>query len=401
MNKVFRWLQRESVPEAHQVFYKQIHELQETIQLREKEHDQHLADVRMERDRLLDELENLTGWFDAVSEAFQQDIPSVTKQTPWRCELFDFGKANQPGVAYFNPGLVERPDGTWLVVRRCKEWPRFTFGFNDLMAFKLEGDHKPVMGIKIQIQNMLNGEHYEDARAIYFNGKTWVSCCNFVVYERTPQKQTWTGAHQIICQVNDNWNTERRCDPVFGKNGGSPGTQIGDEKNWIWFFHENLPHLIYLCQPHTVVPFNAFFEAGKPYVTKEINPLWMHGTPRGGTPPILVDNEYWSFFHSSTPWVGKKRRYHMGVYAFEAHPPFRMTRMSSMPILSGSKQDKWFEGKPLVIFPNGAMLKDGLWTVVFGVNDLLSGWIDIPHRDLLSIVRPVELIGGSEVVYES
>lgn len=401
MNKAFRFFQRAIVPQAYQELYKQIHDLQELIDRRDREHEEHLADLRLERDRLFDDLECISQWFDAVSEAFEQDVPSVTKQTCWRCEVFDFGKANKPGVCYFNPSLVQRPDGLWMVVRRCKDWPMFQFGLNDLMAFKIEGDHKPVMGVKIQIPPMLNGEHYEDPRAVFHNGSTWVSACNFVVYQRTPKQQTWTGAHQILLECNEHWNTIKRIDPVYGKNGGSPGTQLGDEKNWVWFFPNDRPHLIYLTQPHTVVPFGPFLDSKQPYVTKEINPLWMHGIPRGGTPPVLVDDEYWSFFHSSTPWIGKKRRYHMGAYAFQSTPPYRITKMSSMPLLSGSKQDKWFEGKPLVVFPNGAILKDGMWTVVFGLNDLQCAFIDIPHADLKEIVRPVELISAPEVVYES
>jgi hypothetical protein len=39
--------------------------------------------------------------------------------------------------------------------------------------------------------------------------------------------------------------------------------------------------------------------------------------------------------------------------------------------------------------------------VVFGVNDLQCGWIDIPHADLLQIVRPVAMLGNPEVVFES
>jgi predicted GH43/DUF377 family glycosyl hydrolase len=401
MNKLLRFLQRQQMPTSHQELYAKIHTLQETLERRDREHEDHLSDLRMERDRLFDELESISGWMDAMSESFEQDIPSVTKQTPWRCEIFDFGKAEKPGINYFNPGLVHRPDGLWLVVRRSKDWPRLTFGLNDLMAFKLEGDHIPVMGVKIRVPPMLNGEHYEDPRAVFHNGSTWVSCCNFVVYQKTPQHQTWTGAHQLLLQCNEHWNTVKRIDPIYGKNGGSPGTQLGDEKNWVWFFPNDRPHLIYMTQPHTVVPMGPFLDSKQAYVTNEINPLWTSGMPRGGTPPILVDGEYWSFFHSSTPWIGKKRRYHMGVYAFQSQPPYRITRMSSMPLLSGSKQDKWFEGKPLVVFPNGAVIKDGLWTVVFGVNDLQCGWIDIPHADLLQIVRPVAMLGNPEVVFES
>jgi len=390
MNKIFKWLQRESVPESHRELYVKIHELQETLDSRAKESEAHLARVRAERDIIQNEHNDLVQWFDAVSKAFEQDIPSVLKQTPWPCGMFNFGKAVQMGVTYFNPGLVERPDGWWLVVRRSKEWPRMSFGFNDLMAFKLEDRHNPTMGVKIQVPQMLNGEHFEDPRAIYFKGQTWLSCCNFVVYPISAKKQTWTGAHQILCEVNEHWNTPKRHDPIFGKNGGGTSMNGGDEKNWVWFYHDDGLHLIYMTAPHTVVPFNKFMEAGKPYVTQEINPLWMHGAPRGGTPPVRIEDEYWSFFHSSTPWVGTKRRYHMGAYAFEAKPPFRITKMSSLPLLSGSRKDVWFENKPLVVFPNGALLKDGVWTVVLGVNDLASAWIDIPHSELVQIVREVQ-----------
>lgn len=389
MNAIFKWLQRESVPEQYRDLYAKIHELQKLVETRTQEHAEHMDKVRAERDLIQNQYNDLSEWFDAVSNAFEQDVPSVLEQTPWRCGMFNFGKAKLPGVAYFNPGLVERPDGLWLIVRRSKEWPRMSFGFNDLMAFKLEGDHQPVKGVKIQIPQMLNGEHFEDPRAVYYAGTTWISCCNFVVYPISNMKQTWTGAHQLLCDVNEHWNTTKRNDPVYGKNGASPGMNTGDEKNWIWFFYKGLPHMIYMTQPHTVVPFNTFMEAGVPYVTQEINPLWMHGKPAGGSPPVLHEGEYWSFFHSSTPWVGDKRRYHMGAYAFESEPPFRITKMSSLPLLSGSKKDIWFEKKPLVIFPNGSIIKDGMWTVTFGVNDLDAGWIDIPHADLKQIVRPV------------
>ena len=181
--------------EQYRDFYVKIYELQNTIETRDKEHEEHLAEIRAERDRLHNELADLTEWFDAVSAAFEQDVPSVTKQTPWRCEFFRFGKAQQPGITYFNPGLIEREDGLWLIVRRSKEWPRMPFGFNDLMAFKIEGDHSLAYGQKIQTPQMLNGEHFEDPRGIQRGNDTWISCCNFVVYPVSRARQTWTGAH--------------------------------------------------------------------------------------------------------------------------------------------------------------------------------------------------------------
>jgi chromosome segregation ATPase len=84
MNKLLRFLQRQQMPTSHQELYAKIHTLQETLERRDREHEDHLSDLRMERDRLFDELESISGWMDAMSESFEQDIPSVTKQTPWK-----------------------------------------------------------------------------------------------------------------------------------------------------------------------------------------------------------------------------------------------------------------------------------------------------------------------------
>ena len=141
-----------------------------------------------------------------------------------------------------------------------------------------------------------------------------------------------------------------------------------------------------------MVRFDARLDVKETYVTHESSQDWIFGEPRGGTPPVLIGSEYWSFFHSSLPWAGKGklRHYHMGVYAFEAKPPFRITRMTSRPILSGSHRDVLAEKKPLVVFPCGAIIKDGEWTVSLGVNDLASAWIEIPHEQLLKLVQPVQ-----------
>jgi predicted GH43/DUF377 family glycosyl hydrolase len=142
--------------------------------------------------------------------------------------------------------------------------------------------------------------------------------------------------------------------------------------------------MIYLTQPHTVIEFDDNLTPGQQYVTEAPNVLWHHGLIRGGTSPVLVEDRYWTFFHSSTPWMHSKRRYHMGAYSFKAEPPFEMDRITPMPLLSGSQMDRWHPGKPLVVFPCGALYRNGIWTVVGGYNDLGSFWIDIPHSQLVA-----------------
>ena len=309
---------------------------------------------------------------------------SILQQTPWPVQFFNFGKAESEDIAYFNCSLVRRKDGLWLITRRSKKMRQFNHGMNDLVAFKL--DNKiPALWRKVNIATMFAGlEHFEDPRSIYHNGMTYISCCNFII-----RGQNWTGAHQLICAIDANWNTVKRYDPIYGFNGKELGQQTGNEKNWIWFFHNDVPHLIYLTQPHTVVRCDTEFVPQQTHETTWDKDLWQFGQPRGGTPPVKVGNEYWSFFHSSTPWGANSRQYHMGVYAFECHAPFAVTRISTKPILSGSFKDPWGPKKPLVVFPCGAVLEGGKWFVSIGVNDMASAWIEIPHSDVERLAEPV------------
>lgn len=97
---------------------------------------------------------------------------------------------------------------------------------------------------------------------------------------------------------------------------------------------------------------------------------------------MRVGDEYISFFHSSVYWKGRQKRYIMGAYAFEAKPPFKVTRITPTPLLAGSDQDTRINGGPPCIFVNGSVFDGKEWLLSFGVNDEACGWIRIPHRKL-------------------
>lgn len=305
-------------------------------------------------------------------------IPSILKQTPWECGFFDFSKSSLPlhhGTDYFNCSLSARPDGDYLIVRRAQWVPEWNYGSNDVVAFKLL-DKQPVGGWQIQIPFQSQREQFEDPRTFYMNGETWLSCCNFV----------WalqTNPHQVLVRVDDNWKGLQRFDVTHGKNGGNVFTNTGWEKNWLWFWHDGRPHFIYMTYPHTVVEVDPVsFLAGRSWVTSKIG-HWPYGQPRGGSPPVRIGDEYWSFFHSAVDahsWGC--RRYFMGAYVFDAKPPFEVKRITQNPILTGSSMDRWSHPKPMVVFPCGAVLREEKWLVTLGVNDLDCAWIEIPHADL-------------------
>lgn len=314
-----------------------------------------------------------------VSHKWPDNTPSILDQTDFNIGLFDFGKATGDGSQYFNCGLIEMAGDLWLVTRRSRPMPTFRYGFNDIAAFKLNKENVPQFGIRVDIKKTFDKEHFEDPRVMWHNGSIWLSCCNFLIYPNGK----WTGAHQVLCQLDNGWKCARRIDVGYGKNSTSLSSQGGNEKNWLWFSHENQLHMLYNSDPFELSVFDDKLKAQQTWKTEWPCNVWEFGHIRGGTPPIRVGDEYWTFFHSSQDWCNKLRRYFMGAIAFEANPPWRMTRITTEPILRGSKQDPWFPRKPLCVFPSGAVLRDGQWTVTGGVNDLASFWIEIPHQDLI------------------
>ena len=319
--------------------------------------------------------------------------PSITQQTKWRCEFFQFGKAQPKDAAFFNCGLVERPDGLWLIVRRSRNERNVRIGFNDLMAFRLDENKVPQYGLAMKFQHFFDREHFEDPRAIYHNGVTYISSCNFVVLNNG---RGWTGAHQVLnvfrqMESKGIWQVTQRIDPVYGFNGAALGKDTGAEKNWLWFFHQDQLHMVYQFSPHIVCRFspNGVFE--QEHKTDDPRIKWDYGIIRGGTPPVLLESgdEYLSFFHSSLPDDKWRRRYYMGAYTFESRPPFKITRMTTAPLLAGSPHDPISKDKPIVVFPCGSRLKNGTWLVTMGVNDICSAWIEIPHADLEPLLAEI------------
>ncbi len=144
--------------------------------------------------------------------------------------------------------------------------------------------------------------------------------------------------------------------------------------------------MVYGANPHVVVEFDQTFKVEREHITTQPTLPWKHGEIRGGTPPVLVDDLYWTFFHSSVPWrEDGKRWYVMGAYAFESNPPFAMKRITTKPLLCGSRMDRWAEGKPLVVFACGALFRNGKWLITGGLNDLDSFFVEIPHNELIDL----------------
>jgi predicted GH43/DUF377 family glycosyl hydrolase len=303
----------------------------------------------------------------AVEIPIEEPI-SWLQQTQWKAGYFEFPYERE--VRFFNPSIAEYQGNTWLATRRAFNNPA-PFGINSIVLWRMDGTN-PVQRHPVNIWFTMEQEQVEDPRLSVLGGHLFCSCCNFKVQGYQ--------AHQVLIHLSgqDPYHAEV-CHPLYGFNGDSMKNNTGNEKNWVWFDHSKDGwHFVYMPWPHHVVRTNQA-EPCASYVHKDEPCPWQFGQMRGGTPPVLHDGQYWSFFHSSTPWQGKRRRYHMGCYTFEPNPPFRITSMTIDPLLTGSFTDG---GTLPCIFPGGAILKQDKWLVVMGINDYRSAWIEIPHQEL-------------------
>lgn len=321
---------------------------------------------------------------DKIMSQFEQDIPRFEDQTNFECGIFPlpYGEDNR---LYFNPTVVTVNGEDWLIVRNCQIEPHKQPPYNSfskLTRYRILSDTELGPGTDIPLPlGRTKLEQWEDPRIFNSGTKLWLTCTNFI------QRKTY--AHQTMAVLDHQWNILGINHPVYGNNGHDLWANKGHEKNWTWFLHEDEVYMIYNIEPHTIVKCDSAASPVDTMTTELEKDIWFYGQRRGGSNPIRIGDEYFAFFHSSTPWWNGRRRYYMGAYAFEAKPPFRITRSSTIPLLYGSAHNRRVLEFPLVIFPGGSLYDEEKQEhfVVFGVNDFESGWIRIPHKDLLSTMR--------------
>lgn len=310
--------------------------------------------------------------------------PRLAEQTSWETSVVHFPPATN--TCYFNSAIFCDTAGTLRIAARQNrltgtrppEW-------NDIALGTLTPGMQVTGLVTLKLPTVVAGEQFEDPRVSRIGDRWLLSCCSYV-YAKTPP-------HQVAFWLDDKFRVLERIDPIAGKNLTRPNLNTGPEKNWLWFEHDGTPHMIYSGTPHRVHKMGDNLVSVVQYQTSIANSPWRYGEIRGGSTPILVDGTYWTFFHSSLPWVGNKRRYYMGAYAFEAQAPFGILWITPKPLLSGTVMEHWRLGVPPVVFPAGAVVDRDDVLVSYGINDLATGCIRIPFRDLTKRVAAVRSNG--------
>lgn len=312
-----------------------------------------------------------------------EDFPSLVDQASahgWKAGLFALPHTSSE--VHYNAAITRTPGSLTLLTRRWLRDPRGTWK-SDLVRWELDQDLYSSAPQPLTFTPRDPLATYEDPRIVTVDGRHWVSYCVW-------RQGRLFRSHQALSAFNLAWQHLSTLNVPYAGNGWHTGSGTGHEKNWVWFRHDGVWHFVYCAHPHTVVRVTSPSQLTEYIPPPRVAEMpWPYGEIHGGTPPIRAGNEYVTFFHSSLAWQGRKKRYYMGAYAFEARHPFAMTRLTRHPLLRGSDKDPRTLGGPLCVFPCGAVFEDGEWLLSMGVNDEATAWARIPHADLDRLLEPL------------
>ena len=277
----------------------------------------------------------------------------------------------------------------------------------------------------IEFRNESSGSHWplvgEDMRLLRSpsTGKIYANWCKFHDHDG-PKKliHFYYGEVKLMKPATDYRNVQESIYvawPPFhltSRHESSPAS----EKNWPMFEYEGTLLFIKRIQPMRVVAAaeNRFpsrhsdrsrsndatngkqmFAHSVSLTVATTNFCWNWGDLRGGTPAMLVGDEYLAFFHSMAFMNSRLvRTYFLGAYTFSAHPPFAMKRMSRYPIVIPNDWENGFTYADIdfVPFPMSYSIDDTTVTLSYGWEEG-QGWVATFDRsNLFASLVPVESV---------
>ena len=268
----------------------------------------------------------------------------------------------------FNSSLFKLNDKKYLITRNSQ----FVSKKMTLNSLKLY-EYDSLKPINLNIKEEVDFEQFEDPRVLVYNDKIYVSCATYT-------HDACHLVHQKMLVFDKNFNHIDNIHFKYGFNGMDLKQNVGIEKNWTFFVHNDKLMCVYKLSPHTVLEFDWEGNLLTEYIThNKFQSNWNYGIPRGGTNPIYKDDYYIGFFHSYIYWGNGKRRYFMGYYKFNSKPPFNIIEISNKPMLYASEKDErmYPEENPLVVFPCGAIIEDDKCLISLGINDEKTGILTI------------------------
>lgn len=283
----------------------------------------------------------------------------------------------KPVEATFNNSITEWDGRIWMAARaECRPF----FKAARIFVVELDKRYQPIgESVILPLETSFGGTRAEDPRWFTSHGRLYLAY--------NDNYRQWYAEMESPREVG-------RC---FRMQADRP---LGErEKNWSYFAAGSQLYTVYdhgenfrvnqvdgpvarLCASHR---WNAHF--------------WDYGIIRGGASPVLHNNRFYSFFHSSAgidvTAYGIVKRYFAGVMTFEAKPPFKPLQIAEEPILRGIAEQSSDPKSSLnpAVFPCGARrLPEGGWELSYGINNLNCGVAFVSDLLVEKLLRPAKIL---------
>jgi FkbM family methyltransferase len=314
--------------------------------------------------------------YQAITPAPTLPRPTVESAAP----ILTFDEHNLwPGVPgkRFNPSIIEDGEGYLFYARNG--WRG-----SQILAGRLDAQFRPVdSGRVLQLRHPDCAYGREDVRAFRLQGHPHISFIGVVGGNRP------RCTNQMFARLTpDGLGVE----DVFSPADYPPGRRTRRpqqwQKNWSFWDYGGTLYASYSVCPHQVLRIEGD-QAELAYTTPTPATWGPASEIRGGAAPVLVEDEWYCWFHAKS-MVGGRFRYAMGVYTFENRPPFRILRITPEPIMWANPatcpKDQYCD----CIFPCGAVFIPGKFIVSVGVHDR---WSELHAFDYADLERRLVRVG--------
>lgn len=291
-----------------------------------------------------------------------------------------------------NPSLYEWGDG-YIMTFRYAPNPYYDPWVNYIGAVLLNENFDQVSEpelLDVRFENPLQSQA-EDARIFSYRG------CLYVIYnDNTEIHRPWYRERRdmYVSELSFDGNHFSLARPVKLYYGEKYFAQFW-QKNWTPFEWNNKILIAYSIHPHEIVYANLHNGECYNCYTTSSKFQWPWGTLRGSSPAIVLDGEYFSFFHSghylksSVSSTHDRWHYFMGAYTFSKDPPFELKKISPKPLAGpGFYVDSYQEKR--VILPGGFVVKGPLIYLSYGKDDSEVWIATLDKKALLESLKPVE-----------
>lgn len=286
----------------------------------------------------------------------------------------------------FNPGLIDE-GSSWIFAYRVVAGPDWQ---RRIALCRLDAQLNIIPGSQIPLSDQIT---FEDRGDDVPETTTWFA-----------DPRLYRFGNRIFVYWNSGWHEPRNhqflqeLEPISLRPLGRPrelnfpasGRKL--EKNWM-LFGEERTHAVYSVSPYRILDFSLdgdgpiAFRENLPARNHQGTYATHHGGLRGGAPPQRVGEHYYAFCHSVHA-APEGYRYEPAVFRFSAQPPFELVDLPTKPLALGNPFGlnrtfpKLNPAVGEVIYPSGAIFRQDMWHVSYGIND---------EHCAIALVSPVEV----------